>query len=110
MANVMALRSAIVSHTITLRLNGNTYTTRTGLIDFSPAGQPLVTKDRVYKFHKQVQFADEPGAVYDLYVCPHRLPSFMFIGCSFNPEVELFVETNELGDLVAYYTTANKYK
>ena len=34
----MSLRSTIVSHDITLELNNNTYKTRTGLIEFSPAG------------------------------------------------------------------------
>lgn len=37
------------------------------------------------------------------------MPSFLFVGCSLDPNVELFIEITELGDMCAYYATPKDY-
>lgn len=79
-------------------------------MDFKRVGEVLESKDRVYKINKiDLEFKNEPGVKYDVYICPHRLPSFLFVGCSLDPTVELYIEITELGDLCVYYATPKDY-
>lgn len=35
--------------------------------------------------------------------------SFLFLGIDYNPDIKLFIEMNDIGELSAYYCTQNQY-
>ena len=98
----------LVHHRVFLKFRGMEYKAETGFIQFIPEGQSPTSKSVCYELlNHEFFFQDQAyGGItqkYYAFLHPHQLMSLLFIGTDLDQHKDLFLELNELGELIAYY-------